>query len=119
MARRMARRAAFSFVAVLFLLAGIAFLCVAAFLMLAASHGAIFAATVIGVVFLGVALILFGIAMLVGRRPVAVAPAPMPMAGAGAGSPVAILTPVIAALAMGISQGMAARRAMRRPRSQD
>ena len=68
-ARRKGRAAAISFVALICLLAGLAFLTSALWMVLAAWQGALFAAQVLGAGFCALAFILFAVASITSRPP--------------------------------------------------
>jgi hypothetical protein len=104
-ARAAARRAGFTFLGTVFLLIGIGFLTAAAWIVLSEMRDPLFAALVLGGVFVGLGLIFFGISMSRYVR-VRVA-APPPPAGTHA---LAYALPALAeAFMMGISAGSATR----------
>lgn len=104
---RMIRRAGYSLGAVILMSIGAAFLTVAAWIYLAQTHDALFAALVIGLVYFGFGLIFLAL----GART-----RPVPMAHSASAPPpaAASMTGLIAALMQGVGAGVAAG-AARRP----
>ncbi|MBY5972028.1 phage holin family protein [Pseudooceanicola marinus] len=117
--RRMALRAGASIVGAILMLVGLGFFTVALWILLVEMRDPLFAATVLGGIYLGVGLIVLALAMRHPRRklPYGYPPAaPAPPAGVGAaGVPGATMPGLMGALMQGVGAGMAAGAARRQP----
>lgn len=111
-ARAAARRAGFSAAGALCLAVGLGFLTAAGFLAIEASQGALVAALVIAVAYLGLGLVFLGLSM---RRTIRV-PVGTPLAAAGGPRLYSYAVPaLIEAFMVGVAAGIANRPRGRRP----
>lgn len=102
-ARAAARRAGFSVIGSLFLLVGLGFLTAAGWIVLADRRDALFAALVIGGIYVGIGLIFFALAS---RRYVRVPVAPPPTGAYGPRLYTYAVPALLEAFMVGISAGM-------------